>query len=68
MGIPYLRMPPKELSLFLSQQEAKILLLSAHNSYIFPKEIVEKENFTIIISRLYRRKSQCKAFPALGAG
>ena len=48
MGIPYLRMPPKELRLFLSQQEAKILLLSAHNSYIFPKEIVEKENFTII--------------------
>lgn len=48
MGIPYLRMPPKELRLFLSQQEAKILLLSAHNSYIFPREIVEKENFTII--------------------
>lgn len=48
MGIPYLRMAPRELREYLLQQEAKILLLSAHNAYIFPREVVEKENFTII--------------------
>lgn len=48
MGIPYLRMAPRELREYLLRQEAKTLLLSAHNAYIFPRKVVEKENFTII--------------------
>lgn len=48
-GINYLQIENKdELHDYFSSQTAKTLIISAGNFYIFPKDVVEKQNITII--------------------
>ena len=48
LGVEFKTFKPDELGNFLSVQNAKILIISAHNSYIFPRSVTDKENVTII--------------------
>ena len=48
MNIPFLHIGKDEIKEFLLQQKGKILILSVHNSYIFPAAVCEKDNLTII--------------------
>lgn len=48
LGIEFLKIDKKEFKEFLLEIREEILIISAHNSYIFPAAVVEKENFTII--------------------
>ena len=48
LQVPYIFFEKNELKNFLMQQEKSTLLISAHNQYIFPKEVVEKYNLKII--------------------
>ena len=47
-GIPYLYIGKENIRDFLLSIEEKTLIISAHNGYLFPKVVVEKENIKII--------------------
>lgn len=47
-GIEFLHIDKKAFKDFLMKIEVETLIISAHNSYIFPKDVVEKSNLTII--------------------
>ena len=48
LGVEYKNFQPKEAGNFLAAQNEKILIISAHNGYIFPRRVTDKENVTII--------------------
>ncbi len=48
LGVEYKTFKSEELQNFLTNQTEKILIISAHNSYIFPRSVTNKENLTII--------------------
>lgn len=48
LNVQYKNFKPKELGEFLFSLEEKSLIVSAHNSYIFPRRVTDKENLTII--------------------
>lgn len=48
LGVEYKIFRTDELKNFLMNQTEKTLIISAHNSYIFPRNVTDKENFTII--------------------
>lgn len=47
-GIDFRHIEKKEFKDFLMKIDEETLIISAHNSYIFPKDVVEKRNITII--------------------
>lgn len=47
-GIGYLSMGKQELTAYLNALTKQTLIVSASNRYLFPKEIIEKDNLTII--------------------
>lgn len=47
-GIGVFRMDKRELKEFLLAADKETLIFSVHNSYLFPSEVVEKENLTIL--------------------
>lgn len=48
LNIPFQHIEKKDMRDFLLNLNSKVLIISVHNSYIFPKEVCEKENLTII--------------------
>ncbi len=48
LGVSYRHVDKKEVGSYLLGITEKVLIISAHNSYIFPQKICEKENLTII--------------------
>lgn len=46
--IEFCHIDKKDFKDFLMKTDVETLIISAHNSYIFPKEVVEKRNLTII--------------------
>ena len=48
LGIEYKTFQPNELGNFFDAQNEKILIISAHNGYIFPRRITDKKNVMII--------------------
>lgn len=48
LGVPFRHYDKQAAREFLLGLKDKILIISAHNSYIFPAEVCEKENLTII--------------------
>ena len=48
LGIPFLHIEKKEMKCFLTGISEKTLILSVHNSYIFPSEAINKANLTIL--------------------
>lgn len=48
LGVVFHHIDKNEVKAFLAGLKEKTLIISAHNSYIFPKEVCEKENLTII--------------------
>lgn len=48
LNIEYKNFRSKELGEFLSSLEEEALIVSAHNSYIFPRRVADKENLTTI--------------------
>lgn len=48
LNVEYKNFQPKELGEFLFALKEKSLIVSAHNSYIFPRRVVDKKNLTII--------------------
>ena len=47
--IPFLRIEDKkELALYFREVQEKTLIVSASNNFLFPKELVEKEDITIM--------------------
>lgn len=46
--IPYSRLSDVELTVYLKKIKQKVLIISAFNTYIFPPEIVNKKNLTIV--------------------
>ena len=48
LNVEYKNFRPKELDEFLFALDEKSLIVSAHNSYIFPRRVADKENLTII--------------------
>ncbi len=48
LGVPFQHIEKKDIKDYLLNLSYKTLIISAHNSYIFPKEICEKGNLTII--------------------
>lgn len=47
-GISYFDIQKKDVKDFLKEIKVPTLIISAHNSYLFPKEIVKKDNLKII--------------------
>lgn len=48
LNVPFYHIEKKEMREFLLRLNEKTLIISAHNSYIFPKEVCEKDNLKII--------------------
>mgnify|MGYP002624311677 CR=1 FL=1 len=48
LGIPFLNIGRKMMKNFLMDIQEETLIFSVHNGYLFPKDVVEKENFTIL--------------------
>lgn len=48
LGIELLHIDKPDMKQFLLDQEKDTLIFSVHNSYIFPREVVEKTNLTIL--------------------
>lgn len=48
LGIPFLRYERPAIKDFLMGIQEETLIFSVHNSYLFPKSVVEKDNFTIL--------------------
>lgn len=48
LGIKFLHYDKNEIRDYLLGIHEKTLIFSVHNSYIFPKEIIDKENITIL--------------------
>ena len=48
LGIPFTHYSKVEVTEFLLGLKEKVLIISAHNSYIFPAAVCEKDNLTII--------------------
>lgn len=48
LEVPYRNLQTKDVKELLQQQERETLIISAHNEYIFPKEVIEKPNMRII--------------------
>lgn len=48
LGVPFQHIEKKNIKDYLMGLEDKTLIISAHNLYIFPKEVCEKDNLTII--------------------
>ena len=48
LGVPFSHIDKDRIKDFLMGITAKTLIISAHNAYIFPKDVCEKENLTII--------------------
>lgn len=48
LGVEYKTFQPTELKSFLTDKTEKILIISAHNGYIFPRSITDRKNITII--------------------
>lgn len=48
LGVEYRRFDKSELGEFLSAQNKPTLVISAHNGYIFPRSVTDKDNVTII--------------------
>lgn len=48
LGISFKHYDKQTIKEFLMRIEGKTLIISAHNSYIFPADVCEKENLTII--------------------
>ncbi len=48
LGIQFVHYDKSEMKAFLLSIEQRVLMFSVHNSYIFPKEAIEKENLTIL--------------------
>ncbi len=48
LDVPYVRLSPLELKEYILQHKGQIIVISAHNEFLFPKEIVEQPNIRII--------------------
>ena len=48
LEIPYMRLSSETIKDYLLSQKDETLIISAHNDYLFPKEIVERPNIKII--------------------
>lgn len=48
LEIPFLRYERSTIKDFLMGIHEKTLIFSVHNSYLFPKAVIEKDNFTIL--------------------
>ena len=48
LEVPYRNLQTKDVKELLLQQERETLIISAHNEYLFPKEVIEKPNMRII--------------------
>lgn len=48
LEIPFLHCEKSDMKDFLVELEAETLIFSVHNSYIFPKEAIDKPNLTIL--------------------
>lgn len=48
LGIPFMHIDKPDMKNFLMNIEDEALIFSVHNSYIFPKKVIEKPNLTIL--------------------
>ena len=48
LGIPFLHIGRAMMKSFLIDIQEEVLIFSVHNGYLFPKEVVDKKNLTIL--------------------